>query len=114
MPYSNNLQHETEKLQIVVYSSAAASHLGFISLPHFFGSSLCIFSICLATSGCFSMTCLVMAFTMPSQVSADNCWSHFPPSSRQVRVFIGHSSQAFSESLPSSNLQDRFGVAAST
>jgi hypothetical protein len=48
-------------------TSGAASHFGFISLPHFFGSSLCILSICFATSGCFSITCFVMAFTISSQ-----------------------------------------------
>ncbi len=34
-----------------LYPSGAASHLGFISLPHFSGSSLCICSISLAVSG---------------------------------------------------------------
>jgi hypothetical protein len=69
--------------------SGAASHLGFISLPHFFGSSLCIFSIRFATSGWLSITCFVMTFTISSQDEADSFWSHAPPSSLQVITFIG-------------------------
>jgi hypothetical protein len=54
------------------YVSGVASHFGFVSRPHFFGSSLCIFSIAFAVSGCLSMTCLVMVFTISSQVDADS------------------------------------------
>jgi len=39
-----------------VYVSGVASHFGFVSLPHFLGSSLCIFSIAFAVSGWFSRT----------------------------------------------------------
>jgi len=68
-------------------TSGAASHFGFVSLPHFLGSSLCIFSISRATSGWFSMTCFVMAFTISSQDPADSFWSHFPPRSLRDIVF---------------------------
>ena len=46
-----------------VYVSGVASHLGFVSLPHFLGSSLYIFSIAFAVSGCFSITCFVITWT---------------------------------------------------
>jgi hypothetical protein len=46
---------QTEEMAAIRDQAAgAASNFGFISRPHFLGSSLCIFSISLATSGCFS------------------------------------------------------------
>jgi hypothetical protein len=58
--------------------------------PHPLAEPLCIFSISFATSGCVVMTCFVMTCTISSQDPADNLWSHFPPSSLQVMVFIFH------------------------
>jgi hypothetical protein len=48
------------------YPSGVASHFGFVSLPHFLGSSLCIFPIAFAVSGCFSITCFVIFCTISS------------------------------------------------
>src|SRR5215471_17339579 len=70
------------------YISGLASHLGFVSRPHFFGSSLCIFSMAFAVSGWFSITCLVMVMTTSSHVDAVSTWPQGPPSSRQVIDFI--------------------------
>lgn len=72
-------------------TSEAASHFGFVSLPHLLGSSLCIFSICLYTSGCFSVTCFTMTLTISSHDEADSFSSQFPPSSLHVIVFIERS-----------------------
>ena len=70
------------------YVSGVASHFGFVSLPHSLGSSLCIFSIALAVSGCFSITCFVMVLTISSHDPADSFCSQGPPSDLQVIVFI--------------------------
>jgi len=72
------------------YVSGVASHFGFVSLPHFLGSSLCIFSIAFAVSGCFSITCFVMAWTISSHEAADRFCSQGPPNDRHVMVFTCH------------------------
>ena len=72
------------------YVSGVASHFGFVSLPHFLGSSLCIFSIAFAVSGCFSITCFVMAWTISFHDTADSFCSQGPPNDRHVIVFIRH------------------------
>src|SRR5579864_6441576 len=72
------------------YISGVASHFGFVSLPHFLGSSLCIFSIAFAVSGCVSMTCFVMALTISSHDAADSFCSQGPPNDWHVIVFMRH------------------------
>ena len=72
------------------YVSGAASHFGFVSLPHFLGSSLCIFSIAFAVSGCFSITCFVMVWTISSHEPAESFCSQGPPNDLHVIVFIFH------------------------
>jgi hypothetical protein len=72
------------------YVSGVASHFGFVSLPHFLGSSLCIVSIAFAVSGCFSITCFVMVLTISSHDPADSFCSQGPPSDLQVIVFMFH------------------------
>src|SRR5579863_3685703 len=73
-----------------VYVSGVASHFGFVSLPHLLGSSLCIFSIAFAVSGCFSVTCFVIAWTISFHDAADSFCSQGPPNDRHVIVFIRH------------------------
>src|SRR6202035_1661001 len=73
-----------------VYVSGVASHFGFVSLPHFLGSSLCIFSIAFAVSGWFSITCFVITWTISFHDAADSFCSHGPPNDRHVIVFMRH------------------------
>jgi hypothetical protein len=59
----------------------SAPFLG-VSVMHLF-HFLCNIWMC-------GMTCFVMTCTISSHDPADNFWSHFPPSSLQVIVFIFH------------------------
>src|SRR5579862_3267817 len=99
LPFTNeNLPQDRRWRQIAVtlidaanvYVSGVASHFGFVSLPHFLGSSLCIFSIAFAVSGCFSITCFVIAWTISSHDAADSFCSQGPPNDRHVIVFMRH------------------------
>ena len=83
---------ELEPVPSLDLDSGVASHFGFVSLPHIFGSALCISAIAFAVSGCLSITCFVMVCTIPSQDAADSCCSQGPPRDLQVIVFMGISS----------------------
>jgi hypothetical protein len=52
------------------YAAGAASHFGFISLPHFLGSCSCIFFISSAVSGWSLVTCFTIVCTISSHVPA--------------------------------------------
>jgi hypothetical protein len=77
MPNNSHVLHQADHLEVRL---GLRSRLPSWLRPsaHPFEPSLCIASIAFATSGCFSMTCLVMALTMPSDVSAESFSLHGP------------------------------------